>query len=125
MGKGNRPDFIEEVNEHAQHNSNPYYWLNRVNSFTIAGLRASLAASVIECAIISLGLIFTIIVMFIEHSFSDYAAIFWLLFIFWLLTFARAIRWFKIKRQNKPNFETTPKAHKKKLSKHRKDYGRN
>jgi len=36
MGKKNGPDFIEDLNERANHNINPYYWFNRVTPFTMA-----------------------------------------------------------------------------------------
>jgi len=125
MAKGNKSDFIEEVHEHSQHNMSPYYWFNRVGPFSLARLRASLAVSVIESIGISVALAFTVVAMIAEKSFFRYSIVFGLLFVFWLLTTARAIRWFALRKQDSPNQEIKPKERKKKLPKHRKDYGRN
>lgn len=124
MTKEKDSDFIEEVHERSEHNINPYYWFNRVNSFSLAGLRASLAVSVIESIVFSLALLFTIIVMITERSFSHYIIPFGFLLVFWLLATARAIKWFTLRSQNRVKTEFKPKERKKKLPKHRKDYGR-
>jgi hypothetical protein len=124
MAKDNKPDFVEEVHERSRHNINPYFWFNRLDSFKLAELRASLALSVIECVVISLALLFTIIAMIAERSFSQYAIPFWLLFVFWLITTARAIKWFAMRKNNEIKEEFRPKERKKKIPKHRKDYGR-
>jgi hypothetical protein len=124
MKKEKRADFIEEVHERSEHNLNPYYWFNRVNSFSLAELRASLAVSVIEFIVFSLSLLFVVVVMITERSFFRYAIPFGFLFIFWLLTTARAIKWFVVRRQTSDTVEFKSKERKKKTPKHRKDYGR-
>lgn len=41
MGKNNRFDIISDAHERADHNINPYYWFNRVTSFTMAQWRTN------------------------------------------------------------------------------------
>ena len=36
MGKGKGFDPLADAQEVAEHNINPYYWINRVTSFTFA-----------------------------------------------------------------------------------------
>jgi hypothetical protein len=41
MVKKREHDIIAEAHERANHNINPYYWVNRVTSFTLAGWKAN------------------------------------------------------------------------------------
>lgn len=124
MGKNKGFDIIEEAHERANHNINPYYWFNHINNFRLAEMVTSLAFSVVEVAIISLALLFTIFVMIVEQSFLPYGYLFGLLFIFWFISLLRAIKWFAIRNQQKITKHNKPKERKKKIPKHRKDYGR-
>ena len=41
MGKNKGFDIVEDAHERANHNINPYYWINRVTPFTMAQWRAN------------------------------------------------------------------------------------
>lgn len=125
MAKGKKPDFIEEVHERANNNINPYYYFNKINSFKIAEWRASLAFSVIETVLLTIALVFTLIVAYVEKSFSNYSLPIAAFGIIWCISIVRSIQWFSLKReQSKTNQHPKPKERKKKAPKHRKDYGR-
>ncbi len=86
---------------------------------------AKLARSVIETPVFSIALIFIIVVMIIEQNFARYAAIFFIVLIFCIISILRNLK-FMAFRQEMKHFEQSSNhaKHKKKLSKHRKDYGR-
>jgi len=122
MGRKNDTDLIRDMQERADHNINPYYWFNKVDSFQLAQWRASLAVSVIETVLISIGLIFVIAASLAEGKAQ------WILPAvlapFWLLSLLRTMRWFSLQK-NKPTVPPKPKERKKKLPKRPKNYGRN
>lgn len=124
MAKGKGSDFIEEVHQRSQHNINPYYWFNRVDNFEFAEWNASLAFSVIESAVFILATIFTI-VMTIADGNPRLFLLAGFLALVGLIPTVRAIKWFSIRRQHKLVTRSRPKERKKKLPRHRKDYGRN
>ncbi len=139
MGKKDRVDPVRDAQEIANNNINPYYWFNRVNSYTIARMRASLAVNIIEFGLFSVILVVLFIILVVhisseEGSLGSVLFDHWqtrpeiiliiLIFPFWLLELWLSRRWFEFQRQKQLHKTASkPRRPKKKLPKRRKDYG--
>jgi hypothetical protein len=118
----NRPDLIRDAHEHVNHNFNPYYWFNKVDSVELAKMRAGLALSVIEFIVVSIALLFSIIAYLSDYQ-SLFLYVIGLSSVFWVILFLRSKQWYKIRR-NQAIPQVHPKERKKKLPKRPKNYGR-
>jgi hypothetical protein len=138
MAKKTGHDIIAEAHERANHNINPYYWMNRVTSFTVAEWKTNKYLSPIVF------FIYTVIGVLIVNSqsllaeeqgkdllgylidFSDSStsarAIGTLMYVFYWAVLAIGTVQLIMKRIINPPPPSSPRPKKKKYPKRRKDY---
>lgn len=123
MARKPKNTFLQEVQERADHNINPHYWFNRIDHRFFAELRASLAMSQFETAMIGIVLLFFLVAAVIERN-IDYLLPLVIFLPFFLLSLVRTVRWYQIKNQpiSDPEEHSRPKERKKRLPKRRKDF---
>lgn len=119
MGRRNRLDFFRDRNEHVEHNFHDAYWFNKIDSYILAKWRANLAVSVIESIIFTIALV--LVIMFSIADGKAQTVLLVILGVGWIITTLRAMRWFALKKAQKPVIQR-PKERKKKLPKRPKNY---
>ena len=122
MGKKNGFDLISDAHNRADHNINPYYGYNKIDSFTLAHWRASLIVSIIEFVIITVA-IFLVVAANISDPSLELTPVYVILGIFWVLLFFRSRKGLAL-RKSIPASAIKPKEKKKQLPKRPKNYGR-
>lgn len=125
MGKHKGFDVIAEAHERAEHNINPYYWVNRVTNFSVAQWMAEKKLALIFAPLNLI--LFIVIVWNLPGAFSngfswqDLGALLVLGFIT-LAEVIMAAQWWQSHRKRLMESDSSEKKRKKKQPRRRKDY---